>query len=143
MQDKKIFVVDLTGDNARCCACKKTVGKEAVAYMNRWYCSVCRDKAKESSVSPEDQAENQANIKRKLRKKGRTAKGYLRDKFEGNPGVDFAVVSLGKELLQEGLTRQETVAGANQTASVTISLLRKESYPIERVKRGVYRWRPR
>lgn len=138
-KEKRIIVLDLTGPNARCRVCKKTVGDKAVVYQNNWYCVECRDKAKKFAELPTDENE----MKRKLKKRGRTAKNYLREKFEMNPGVEFSVADLGEALIQEGLTRQDTIAGAKQTASVTISILRKENFPIDKVKRGVYKWRER
>lgn len=135
----RITIVDLTGPNARCSECKKTVGDQAVAYMNRWFCPECRDKAKKFAQTPVDEKDT----KRKLKKRGRTAKVFLQEKFEFNPGVEFAIADLGPELIKEGLTRHTEVSKANQTASVTISLLRKENFPIEKVKRGVYKWRDR
>lgn len=39
--DKKIFVIDHTGDKKKCCKCANT-GNAIMFFKNRWYCAQCK-----------------------------------------------------------------------------------------------------
>jgi len=139
-REKRVIVIDRTGKNALCSKCGLVVGEAAIPYSNAWFCKSCLETQRKQTV--EASAQNSV-VKRKLKKKGRTAKLYVQEKFESNPGTEFSIDIIAQELMDQCLTQQSVLAGAKQTASVTISVLRKEGFPIEKVSRGVYRWRPR
>lgn len=131
-------VIDRTGDNAKCYKCDRVVGREIVNYNNIWLCKRCLKSVKENK---KEEKARRKEIERKMKKRGRTAKKYIMDKLEGNPGIDFYATEIAEELVEECITSKDSTEDAKKTVSITISMLRKEGFPIERTGRGVYRWR--
>jgi len=133
---KRIVVIDCTGPNARCNACKSVVGDKVISYLNNWWCSDCLESVKKLHV---EQVVSKEIATRKMKKRGRTLKSYILDRLqEASP---LSVATLAQEARDNALTSAENNKAAMITVSATISQLRKNGYPVERVSRGIYKWR--
>lgn len=130
----RVTIIDSTGANARCNKCHTIVGEAAVAYANLWWCSACAAIARSHANS---QREILQESKRKMKKRGRTLKAFIVERLQEEP---LPVTQLAREAMENELTTASDLKAAKISVSATISQLRKNGYPIERVSRGVYSW---
>jgi len=139
MSEKQIFVVDQTGKNKICFRCKVKGGHSIQSWNEKWACEGCISIL---SALKEEKVANQAKMKRRLKKARRTLKGYILERLQESQ-EPISTLHLAEEALKECLTKQTDVKKVKGSVSVTISLLRKEMVPIDKVKKGVYQWRHR
>jgi len=132
----RIIVIDCTGPNKRCNACREVVGDAAIFAVNQWWCDSCL-KAHKKEEKYRDA--HSVQVSRKVKKRGRTLKSYIVECLQA--GDVLVVADVAQKALDNALTKASDLKVAKISVSSTISQLRKDGYPIERVRCGTYKWR--